>query len=161
MSGWSLSASITGSSVVPGLPNRWLTPSSFKRARNADRPVMRFAICGLSGGPWLRASRCLGFTHERRPRRKCRSTPDWRRGQRHHMRELRYSSLKAAVLAGLCAAGPSATRPRRTAGRKSAANRWAGRPCAGAAGCADTVPHRHCHRRASCIPRAMRIAVAR
>src|SRR5664279_2702370 len=31
-----------GSSVVPGLPNRWVMPSSLSRARNAERPVMRF-----------------------------------------------------------------------------------------------------------------------
>src|ERR1700675_3846690 len=31
-----------GSSVVPGLPNRWVMPSSFSKARNAERPVMRF-----------------------------------------------------------------------------------------------------------------------
>src|SRR4029077_17770572 len=31
-----------GSSVVPGLPNRWVMPSSFKSARKAERPVMRF-----------------------------------------------------------------------------------------------------------------------
>src|SRR6201995_3765200 len=33
-----------GNSVVPGLPNRWVMPSSFKSARNAERPVMRFFI---------------------------------------------------------------------------------------------------------------------
>src|SRR6476661_6601374 len=31
-----------GSSVVPGLPNRWVMPSSLSSARNAERPVMRF-----------------------------------------------------------------------------------------------------------------------
>src|SRR6266550_7673809 len=31
-----------GSSVVPGLPNRCVMPSSFSNARNAERPVMRF-----------------------------------------------------------------------------------------------------------------------
>src|SRR6476646_750522 len=31
-----------GSSVVTGLPNRWVMPSSFKSARKAERPVMRF-----------------------------------------------------------------------------------------------------------------------
>src|SRR5579871_514229 len=31
-----------GSSVVPGLPNRCVMPSSLSRARNAERPVMRF-----------------------------------------------------------------------------------------------------------------------
>src|SRR5665213_534623 len=31
-----------GSSVVPGLPNRCVMPSSFSKARNAERPVMRF-----------------------------------------------------------------------------------------------------------------------
>src|SRR3954453_17570103 len=33
-----------GSSVVPGLPNRWVTPSSFSSARNAERPVILFFI---------------------------------------------------------------------------------------------------------------------
>src|SRR5689334_25169077 len=33
-----------GSSVVPGLPNRCVTPSSFSRARNAERPVILFFI---------------------------------------------------------------------------------------------------------------------
>src|ERR1700722_10506285 len=31
-----------GSSVVPGLPNRWVMPSSLSSARKAERPVMRF-----------------------------------------------------------------------------------------------------------------------
>src|ERR1019366_9867037 len=31
-----------GSSVVPGLPKRCVTPSSLSSARNAERPVMRF-----------------------------------------------------------------------------------------------------------------------
>src|ERR1700692_604366 len=31
-----------GSSVVPGLPNRCVMPSSLSNARNAERPVMRF-----------------------------------------------------------------------------------------------------------------------
>src|ERR1700716_975498 len=31
-----------GNSVVPGLPNRCVTPSSLSNARNAERPVMRF-----------------------------------------------------------------------------------------------------------------------
>src|SRR3978361_2299509 len=31
-----------GNSVVPGLPNRWVMPSSLSNARNAERPVMRF-----------------------------------------------------------------------------------------------------------------------
>src|SRR4051812_10307484 len=31
-----------GNSVVPGLPNRCVMPSSFSNARKADRPVMRF-----------------------------------------------------------------------------------------------------------------------
>src|ERR1700722_5362296 len=31
-----------GSSVVPGLPNRCVMPSSLSSARNAERPVMRF-----------------------------------------------------------------------------------------------------------------------
>src|ERR1700730_3640398 len=31
-----------GSSVVPGLPNKWVMPSSLSNARNAERPVMRF-----------------------------------------------------------------------------------------------------------------------
>src|SRR5258705_6414952 len=33
-----------GSSVVPGLPNRCVMPSSFNKARKAERPVMRFFI---------------------------------------------------------------------------------------------------------------------
>src|SRR5579863_7148918 len=33
-----------GSSVVPGLPNRCVMPSSLSNARKADRPVMRFFI---------------------------------------------------------------------------------------------------------------------
>src|SRR5262245_6452718 len=33
-----------GSSVVPGLPNRCVTPSSFSNARNAERPVILFFI---------------------------------------------------------------------------------------------------------------------
>src|SRR3979409_2264497 len=31
-----------GNSVVPGLPNRCVMPSSLSNARNAERPVMRF-----------------------------------------------------------------------------------------------------------------------
>src|SRR5258708_33752611 len=31
-----------GNSVVPGLPNRCVMPSSLSSARNAERPVMRF-----------------------------------------------------------------------------------------------------------------------
>src|ERR1700743_257516 len=31
-----------GNSVVPGLPNRWVMPSSLSSARKAERPVMRF-----------------------------------------------------------------------------------------------------------------------
>src|SRR5579864_8267144 len=31
-----------GSSVVPGFPNRWVTPSSFSRARKAERPTTWF-----------------------------------------------------------------------------------------------------------------------
>src|SRR5439155_23242976 len=34
-----------GNSVVPGLPNRWVTPSSFSSARNAERPVILFFMC--------------------------------------------------------------------------------------------------------------------
>src|ERR1700687_3691218 len=41
-SGWSFSACMIGSSVVPGLPNRCVMPSSLSNARNAERPVMRF-----------------------------------------------------------------------------------------------------------------------
>src|ERR1700732_2407042 len=33
-----------GNSVVPGLPKRCVMPSSFSKARNAERPVMRFFI---------------------------------------------------------------------------------------------------------------------
>src|ERR1700720_3767296 len=33
-----------GNSVVPGLPNRCVMPSSLSSARNAERPVMRFFI---------------------------------------------------------------------------------------------------------------------
>src|SRR5581483_5189506 len=66
-----------GSSVVPGLPNRCVMPSSLSSARKAERPVMRFfmspprpscslargcrhhADCGseINGGPsWLRCA---------------------------------------------------------------------------------------------------------
>src|SRR5262249_13770942 len=31
-----------GNSVVPGLPNRWVMPSSLSSARKAERPVIRF-----------------------------------------------------------------------------------------------------------------------
>src|SRR5262249_5226387 len=33
-----------GNSVVPGLPNRWVMPSSLSSARKAERPVIRFFI---------------------------------------------------------------------------------------------------------------------
>src|SRR6187397_1486388 len=36
-----------GSSVVPGLPNRCVMPSSFNSARKAERPVMRFFMRSL------------------------------------------------------------------------------------------------------------------
>ena len=38
-----------GSSVVPGLPNRCVMPSSFRSARKAERPVMRFMEAILGG----------------------------------------------------------------------------------------------------------------
>src|SRR6185295_6153822 len=45
-----------GNSVVPGLPNRWVMPSSLSSARKAERPVMRFFISGrfLLPGPVAR-----------------------------------------------------------------------------------------------------------
>src|SRR5450755_1351721 len=50
-----------GSSVVPGLPKRCETPSSFSNSRNAERPVMRF----IEGLPFPRASPS-GRTHHHR-----------------------------------------------------------------------------------------------
>src|SRR4051812_22730544 len=44
-----------GSSVVPGLPKRCVTPSSCRRARNAFRPVMRFIESVVL---WLAARAC-------------------------------------------------------------------------------------------------------
>ena len=43
------SACMIGSSVVPGLPNRCVTPSSLSSARNAERPVMWFLGVLASG----------------------------------------------------------------------------------------------------------------
>src|ERR1700761_4647274 len=44
---------MTGNSVVPGLPNRCVIPSSFSNARNAERPVMRFFMKNVSSCPRL------------------------------------------------------------------------------------------------------------
>ena len=35
--------------VVPGLPNKCVTPSSFNNARNAERPVIVLALIEYSG----------------------------------------------------------------------------------------------------------------
>src|SRR5205085_2393442 len=46
-----------GSSVVPGLPNRCVMPSSFSSARKAERPVIRFFIRLLqSAGSLIRGA---------------------------------------------------------------------------------------------------------
>src|SRR4029079_8431011 len=37
-----------GNSVVPGLPHRCVMPSSFRSARNAERPVKRFLVAMLA-----------------------------------------------------------------------------------------------------------------
>src|ERR1700730_5217590 len=50
-----------GSSVVPGLPNRCVTPSFFSNSRNAERPVMRF----IEALPFPRASPSGRRHHDR------------------------------------------------------------------------------------------------
>src|SRR5690349_15936224 len=44
-----------GSSVVPGLPNRWVMPSSLSNARKAERPVMRFFMSPPCRALWRAA----------------------------------------------------------------------------------------------------------
>src|SRR6266404_1435907 len=49
-----------GSSVVPGLPNRWVMPSSLSKARNAERPVMRFIESPpVPAARWPRGHLCI------------------------------------------------------------------------------------------------------
>src|SRR6266404_4583176 len=76
-----------GSSVVPGLPNRCVTPSSLSSARNAERPVMRFmkvlpfpkavtvGILGIMAdpGPRDQGSAVMAALHHRTRLRDARS----------------------------------------------------------------------------------------
>src|SRR6266700_1383007 len=59
-----------GNSVVPGLPNRCVMPSSLSSARNAERPVMRFFMSPpsrrpLPSGFWHHDQTCTADAMER------------------------------------------------------------------------------------------------
>src|SRR6185312_527730 len=61
-----------GNSVVPGLPNRWVMPSSLSSARKAERPVMRFFMF-----PPRPTDVAVGWRHHADPARQCNGGGSW------------------------------------------------------------------------------------
>src|SRR5579871_1163594 len=86
-----------GSSVVPGLPNRWVMPSSLSSARNAERPVMRFFINPPSSPAFCRGE----IRHHADPSCEINGAGSWLQCRHSHLlaRELeRILPCSAALL---------------------------------------------------------------